>query len=363
MSQGPDITTLLRKNIRKLKPYSSARSEFAGQAELYLDANENYRSFLDPPVNRYPDPLQRKLVSRISEVKGIEKECIFVGNGSDEAIDLVFRAFAEPEDDNALITPPTYGVYQVFADLNNVETIKVPLQDDFSLDVEGLSILFDHRDFAQNLKLLFICSPNNPTGNSMNKEDIISLVRSFPGIVIVDEAYQDFSEAPSCIDQVKHFTNLIVLQTFSKAWGMAGARVGMAFASPKIIQVFQAIKYPYNVSELSQQAALQALDRYEEVLKEIKVIQDNRKRLEDTLNRIAYVEQVFPSDANFLLVRVSNPGELYEALKQRGIIIRNRDSEYKCKGCVRITVGSTEEIDRLIQAMQEISLDGKGTDQ
>jgi len=356
MMQGQDIAELLRRNIRDMKPYSSARSEFSGSASIFLDANENYESFSDIPLNRYPDPLQRELTRRIAEFKGVPSDAVLVTNGSDEAIDLAFRAFAEPKEDNVLIMPPTYGVYQVFADLNNVETIKVPLQDDFSIDVEGLSILFDHRDFMHTLKLLFVCTPNNPTGNAMNRDDIAGLVRAFPGIVVVDEAYQDFSDSPSCLELVQEFQNLIVLQTFSKAWGMAGARVGMAFAQPEIIKVFQAIKYPYNVSELSQQAALQAIDRKDQVAEQIGIIKEARRELSAELEKLPYVLQVYPSDANFVLAEVSDAKRLYEMLKEQGIIIRNRDKEYMCKGCVRITVGSPEEQQQLIQAMKQIAL-------
>lgn len=356
MNSDQKISSLLRKNIRNMKPYSSARNEYSGNAEVFLDANENYRSFFTVPVNRYPDPLSRELVEKISRWKGLEPENICITNGSDEAIDLIYRAFAEPASDNALIMPPTYGVYQVFAELNNVETIRVPLQEDFSIDVEGLSILFDHRDFVHTLKLLFICSPNNPTGNAMNKDDIAGLVQSFPGIVVVDEAYQDFSSSPSCIDLVKDFQNLVVLQTFSKAWGMAGARVGMTFSSPDIIQVLHKIKYPYNVSKLSQHAALEALDKREEVLRGIEEIKNSREQLAHSLKELPYVEHVFPSDANFLLVRVTDADKLYEELKHHEIVIRNRSSQYMCSGCVRITVGSPAELDRLIETMKKIQL-------
>ena len=356
MMQGQSITTLLRKNIRNIKPYASARTEFSGNAGVFLDANEHYRSYLEGEMNRYPDPLQRELVDAVAAYKGVEPQQVFISNGSDEVIDLIYRAFAEPGDDNALIMPPTYGVYQVFADLNNVETIRVPLQEDFSLDVEGLSILFDHRDFVHTLKILFICSPNNPTGNAMDSDDIKSLVHSFPGIVVVDEAYQDFSDSASALKLIKEYQNLVVLQTFSKAWGMAGARVGMAFADPSIIKVLHSIKYPYNVSRLSQQAALQALSRSKEVEQGIAEIKESRDALAGELSALPYVEHVYPSDANFLLVRVTDAPKLYDLLKEQGIIIRNRHSEYHCAGCVRITVGSPEEQRRLLEVMKQITL-------
>ncbi len=361
MIQDSGIASLLRKNIRLLKPYASARNEYSGDARIFLDANENYRGFTSHQVNRYPDPLQRELKEKLAALRGCTPHQIFLGNGSDEAIDLIIRAFAEPGSDKAVIMPPTYGVYQVFADLNDIETIRMPLQEDFSLDLEGLSILFEHRDFAGDLKLLFVCSPNNPTGNAFPHGDILRLVNSFPGIVVIDEAYQDFHDGPSNLSLIEKYSNVIVLQTFSKAWGMAGARVGMAYGSPEIIRVLNTIKYPYNVSVLSQQAALEALDHAEEVVREIDVIREAREKLSRSLAELPYVEKVYPSEANFLLVKTIHAAGLCSSLKQQGIIIRNREHEYRCSGCVRITVGSSEENRMLLDALQSITLEKERT--
>lgn len=356
MIQDSGIASLVRKNIRLLKPYTSARSEYSGDARIFLDANENYRGFTSQKTNRYPDPLQRKLKERLADLKGCAPEQIFIGNGSDEAIDLICRAFAEPGTDKAVIMPPTYGVYQVFADLNDIETIRMPLQEDFSLDIEGLSILFEHRDFSGDLKLLFVCTPNNPTGNAFPASDVLSLVSSFPGIVVIDEAYQDFNSGPSNLSLIDRYPNVVILQTFSKAWGMAGARVGMCYGNPEIIQVLNSIKYPYNVSVLSQQTALEALEHAEEVVREIDVIQKSREQLFQALSKLPYVEHVYPSDTNFLLVKTADAALLCELLKQKGIIIRNREHEYRCSGCVRITIGSPEENQELLDAMGDITL-------
>jgi len=249
MNCRKEIYQLLRQNIRNIKPYASARSEYAGKAKVFLDANENYKSFVDQRSNRYPDPLQMELRKEISELKGVPQDRIFLGNGSDEAIDLLYRAFADPRIDRAVIMPPTYGVYQVFADINDVETLRVPLQEEcFTADLQGIDVVVNHLDYADTMKLLFICSPNNPTGNSIPLDHIEFILNSFPGIVAVDEAYQDFSEKPSALSLLDNHWNLAVLQTFSKAWGLAGARVGMAFADPGIISALNSIKYPYNMA-------------------------------------------------------------------------------------------------------------------
>ncbi len=344
---------MVRDNIWNIKPYSSARSEFSGSAEVLLDANENYRDFLGGlGRNRYPDPLQKSVKQKISEVFGIDSERVFLGNGSDEAIDLLYRAFAEPGVDRAVIMPPTYGVYSVFAHLNDVQLVQVGLTSEFQLDLPAIDACV--ADNPKGLKLLFICSPNNPTGNDIPLEDIEHVLRTFPGIVVVDEAYQDFSFRISAESLLDSYENLVILRTLSKAWGLANVRLGMAFASPQIIEVLTNIKYPYNLSGPAQETALAALEKKDEVSRGIEEIQKARSVLSTTLENISYVERVYPSAANFLLVKVSDATRLYEELKQRGIIIRNRTHEPGCEECVRITVGSQEENNRLLEAMASL---------
>lgn len=341
-----EIANLVRPNIRKLVPYSSARSEFKGKAEVFLDANENP---FETGLNRYPDPLQWKLKAAISQLKGVPAEQIFLGNGSDEAIDLVVRIFCEPRQDHILILPPTYGMYQVSADIADVGIRSISLTPDFQPDVDGILAAAD-----EHSKILFICSPNNPTGNDVELERIRSLCAQFKGIVVVDEAYIDFSQQASCTALLSEFPNLVVLQTFSKAWGMAGIRLGMAFASTEIIQLFNKVKPPYNINQLTQQIALEALetsqDDYQQLLS---TLLSERERLIKGLGELNFVEKIFPSDANFILVKMDDPNGTYQYLVEEGIIVRNRNSVHLCAGSLRITVGRPEENDALLTALNK----------
>jgi histidinol-phosphate aminotransferase len=338
------LNELVRPNILELKPYSSARSEFFGEASVFLDANENP---YNAPCNRYPDPLQRALKERISIIKDLAPEYIFTGNGSDEAIDLVIRAFCEPGADNMVTITPSYGMYEVAAAVNNVPCIKVPLRaDGFRLDAAAVLDAAGSRT-----KVIYLCSPNNPTGNLLEREEMYRILKYFPGIVVVDEAYIDFAAALSLTRNLVSFPNLIVLQTLSKAWGAAGIRLGMAFASPEIIAVLNNIKYPYNVSRLTQEYALQVLHRESEMRKQVETIVAERARLAAALQPLPFVERVFPSDANFLMVRVADANATYQHLMCEKVIVRNRHTIALCKNCLRITVGTPEENDMLINVI------------
>ena len=341
-----EIANLVRPNIRKLVPYSSARSEFKGKAEVFLDANENP---FETGLNRYPDPLQWKLKAAISQLKGVPAEQIFLGNGSDEAIDLVVRIFCEPRQDHILILPPTYGMYQVSADIADVGIRSVSLTPDFQPNVEAILSAAD-----EHSKILFICSPNNPTGNDVELERIRSLCAQFKGVVVVDEAYIDFSNQTSCTSLLSEFPNLIVLQTFSKAWGMAGIRLGMAFASTEIIQLFNKVKPPYNINQLTQQIALETLETSQDDYRQLlSTLLSERERLIKGFGELNFVEKIFPSDANFILVKMDDPNGTYQYLVEEGIIVRNRNSVHLCAGSLRITVGRPEENDALLTALNK----------
>ncbi|TAJ12281.1 histidinol-phosphate transaminase [Marinilabiliaceae bacterium JC017] len=338
------LELLLRSNIRGLKPYSSARDEYSGEAAVFLDANENP---FNEPYNRYPDPYQRQLKERISQIKKVPTENIFLGNGSDEAIDLVYRAFCEPGIDNVVSIDPSYGMYQVAADINNVEVKRVPLTKSFEPDVDGLLDAVD-----TNTKLLFLCSPNNPTGNCFKARDIEQLLITFQGIVVLDEAYIDFAPDKSFLSRLNEFPNLVILQTFSKAWGMAGIRLGMAFASEEIVTVLNKIKYPYNVNILTQQKALELLKETDTMQKWVNLLLEERTKLIEQLKDFQFVQQIYPTDANFILVKINNAKSLYNYLVDRRIIIRDRSKVSLCNGCVRITVGSPEENSQLTDALK-----------
>ncbi len=338
------INELIRPNIKALKPYSSARDEFSGEEAVFLDANENP---FNAPYNRYPDPYQRKLKEQISKIKDVPVSSIFLGNGSDEPIDLVYRAFCEPQKDNAILIDPTYGMYQVAADINNVETRKIKLTPDFELNPKTILDAADEQS-----KLLFLCSPNNPTANSFKREDIISLIENFNGLVILDEAYIDFVPEKSFLPELKNHPNLIILQTFSKAWGMAGMRLGMAFASAEIIQIFNHIKYPYNINILTQQRALELLQTEENKKNWVKELNQLKVELEKQLSQFTFVSKIYPSDANFLLLKTENPKKIYNYLIEQGVVIRDRSSVSLCEGCLRITVGTEEENSTLIEALK-----------
>lgn len=342
-----NLNQLVRPNILRMVPYSSARSEFKGQADIFLDANENP---FENGLNRYPDPLQKALKQRISEIKHLPADQLFLGNGSDEAIDLLVRIFCEPGQDHILTLPPTYGMYQVSADIAGVEVREIPLLPDFQPNVPAVLQAADIHS-----KLLFICSPNNPTGNDIRPEAIRRLAQHFPGIVVVDEAYIDFSDQPSATALLPEFPNLVVLQTFSKAWGMAGIRLGMAFATSAIIDLFNKVKAPYNINQLTQEKALDALRDTSAKDTMVQTILEERKQLIAALQPLPFVQHIFPSHANFLLVRVQDPHALYRFLVERGIIIRNRHNVLLCEGSVRITVGTPAENQALVQAMTDFS--------
>ena len=338
-----NLKELVRHNIWNLEPYSSARSEFTGNASVFLDANENP---FNMPYNRYPDPLQTKVKELIAEIRHIPAENIFLGVGSDECIDLAYRIFCRPGIDNVVAMAPTYGMYQVCANINDVEYRRVALADDFSLDIEAMLAAADNKT-----KLMWICSPNNPTGNAFSLDTLSELCRRFHGIVIVDEAYIDFSRQGSMLKHLSELPNLIVFQTLSKAWGSAAVRLGIAFASKEIIDIYSKVKYPYNVSDLTQRYAIDRLSRSDEVAEWVNTLLKNRKTLIDKLSKLDCVKHIYPTDANFVLVRVDDADALYSHLRSHGIIVRNRNRVEKCLGCLRITVGTCNENDQLINAM------------
>lgn len=338
-----DLNKIVRPNILALKPYSSARDEFKGTATAYLDANENpYGMF-----NRYPDPQQKELKQALSGLNGVPQQNIFVGNGSDEAIDLCYRIFCEPGTDSALTFTPTYGMYSVSADINNVKLIELPLDKNFQIEVDKALPFLDD----ENLKLVFICSPNNPTGNSIDA--IETILKNFNGIVVVDEAYIDFSASASLLEKLELYPNLIVLQTFSKAWGLAAARVGLAYASAEVISYFNKVKPPYNVSRLNYTVALAAISQPELFETQKKSLLTEREKMMRDLQKLKAVKKLYPSDANFLLVEVTDADGMYNALVQKGIILRNRHTVVP--NCLRITIGSAEENNLLLTALNEIT--------
>lgn len=344
-----DLDKLVRENIKRLVPYSSARDEFKGKASIFLDANENtHGSPIEENVNRYPDPFQLQLKEKISRVKGVPVKNIFLGNGSDEVIDLIYRAFCEPKQDNVIICPPTYGMFEVLANINNVSVKKVPFSSDFILYPEKVLHAVEQDG---STKIIFLCSPNNPTGNSVLHKDIEFILSNFDGIVVVDEAYINFSRQKSFIDKLTKYPNLIIIQTLSKAWGMAGLRIGMAFASEGIIAILNKIKPPYNINQASQQLAIKALDNVEQINQWIKKIVHERENLKETLKQFPFIEKIYPSDANFLLIKTTEPKKIYRHLVNHGIIVRDRSSVILCEGCLRITIGTTKENQKLLEVL------------
>lgn len=346
-----NISALVRANIKELVPYSSARSEFKGNAEIFLDANENaYGSPLEENYNRYPDPYQNKLKERLSQIKGVPPKNMFIGNGSDEAIDLLYRIFCVPGKDNVIICPPTYGMYEVSANINDVQVLKVPLTpEDFQLNVA--SILESIND---QTKLIFVCCPNNPTGNGVKWNDIKVLLENFKGIVVVDEAYINFAKYRSLIPELLNYPNLLIMQTLSKAWGLAGLRVGLAFASSMIIELFNRVKPPYNISQPAQEIALKALQQTDQVNEWIRLVVRERDEMAAQLKQLKNVLKVYDSDANFLLVKVTGADELYQQLVNKGIITRNRSKVELCDNCLRITIGTTQENEKLMNALRSL---------
>ena len=344
------LKELTRPNVWDLKPYSSARDEYSGvEASVFLDANENP---YNTPNNRYPDPLQRDLKALIAPLKGVKEENIFLGNGSDEAIDLIFRAFCRPGIDNVVAIDPTYGMYQVCAEVNDVEYRKMLLDVYYQFKASSLLSAID-----ENTKAMFICSPNNPTGNSLCRKEIESLLKKFDGLVVVDEAYIDFSSSESLLKDLEQYPNLIVLQTFSKAWGCAAIRLGMAFASPEIIAIFNKIKYPYNVNRLTQEEAMKVLKQPELIKAWVNTLLEERTRVMDEFVKLPCCVRVFPTDANFFLAKVYEATQIYNYLVSEGIIVRNRTNVALCNDCLRITIGTKEENDVLLDALRKVEVE------
>ena len=343
-----NIDSILRNNIKELVPYSSARDEFKGEASVFLDANENsYGSPLNHSYNRYPDPLQWKVKERLSEIKGVPAQNIFLGNGSDEAIDILFRAFCNPGIDNVITLPPTYGMYEVSANINDVEVRKIMLRPDYQLNMEGIAEAID-----DHTKIIFICSPNNPTGNSIDRQDIETILANFNGLVVIDEAYINYSRQKTFIQELTEYSNLVILQTLSKAWGLAGLRIGMAFASEEIIEVFNKVKPPYNINEASQQLALEALQNVDQINNWIKETVEERGKLIAELVQLPFVIKIYPSDANFILVKTTNARGIYNHLVDQGIIVRDRSKVELCEGSLRITIGTPKENKILLNALK-----------
>ncbi|NQY07312.1 MAG: histidinol-phosphate transaminase [Flavobacteriaceae bacterium] len=343
-----NIDKLIRDNVKALQPYSSARDEFitTGNQMVFLDANENP---FETNVNRYPDPNQSNLKLRLATIKNIEPENILFGNGSDEVLDLIFRAFCEPKQDNIMILPPTYGMYKVLANINQVEVKSVNLNDSFHPNIEQILTSYN-----EQTKLLFLCSPNNPTGNSFSSVEVQNILMNFPGIVVIDEAYIDFSEQKSWLERLNEFPNLIITQTLSKAFGMAGIRLGICFASSPIINVLKKIKPPYNVNQLTQEAALTRLNSLEDIKAQIDSIKSEKTKLQEVLGTLNYIQKVYETDANFILIKVDNATRRYDQLIKRGIVVRNRSNQPLCENCLRITVGSEEENNLLIKTLKEL---------
>jgi len=340
------LQQLTRPNIWSLAPYSSARNEYAGrEARVFLDANENP---YNAPYNRYPDPLQLELKAAIAQVKGVPAECIFLGNGSDEAIDLPYRCFCQPGIDNVVAIEPTYGMYKVCADINDVEYRPVLLDENYQITADRLLAATD-----AHTKLIWICSPNNPTGNNIHREEIVRTIKGFEGIVIVDEAYSDFSTQKTLRSEISRYPNLIVLNTMSKAWGCAAIRLGMAFASTDIVGIFNKVKYPYNVNLLTQQQALEALKEPFEVDEWVKLLLQERIRMIDAFRLLPICQHVYPTDANFFLARMTDAKAIYDYLVDRGIIVRNRHKVQLCQNCLRITIGTKAENGELIAALRQ----------
>jgi histidinol-phosphate aminotransferase len=344
-----DLEKLVRPNVKVLTPYSSARDEFKGEASVFLDANEN--SLGSPLVkwyNRYPDPLQWKVKEKLAAIKQVKPEQIFLGNGSDECIDLLYRAFCNPGKDNIIICPPTYGMYEVSANINDVAIRKAPLLDDFQLNLAHIEQLVD-----ENTKIIWLCSPNNPSGNSLNLHDMEMVLNNFEGLVVVDEAYINFARQASALQWLDEYPNLVVMQTLSKAWGLAGLRLGMMFASEEIIQVINKIKPPYNIGQHTQELVEKALDEVGQVNDMIRNLVDMREAMAEVLEQMAVVKKVYPSDANFLLVQVDDARGIYDYFLTKGIVVRDRSKVVLCEDCLRITVGTEAENTRLVDALAD----------
>jgi histidinol-phosphate aminotransferase len=346
-----DLNLLIRENVKKLTPYSSARDDFKGEANIFLDANENsLGSPLTKWYNRYPDPHQLKIKEKLSDIKKVPIENIFLGNGSDECIDILQRAFCEPAVDNIIICPPTYGMYEVCANVNNVHIKKINLTKEFQLDLEAIENAID-----ENTKMIFLCSPNNPTANSLYGEDVEAILNNYFGLVVIDEAYINFSRQTSFSVQLNEYPNLVVMQTLSKAWGLAALRIGITMASEEIIAIMNKIKPPYNIGQASQELTLQALDEVEQVNEMIRELIKERELLASALVNLSSVVKVYPSDANFVLVKMNDAVDVYKKLLAMGIVVRDRSKIELCEGCLRITVGTKEENQALLYALAAIT--------
>ena len=344
-----NLNKLIRDNIKTLKPYSSARHEFTGKASVFLDANENaYGSPLPEKFNRYPDPLQWQLKFQLARIKGVPAENIFIGNGSDEVIDLAYRIFCNPAKDNVIVCPPTYGMYEVSANINDVAIQKVNLTSNFQLDVQGILDAID-----VHTKLIFICSPNNPTGNNMSREDVEMILNNFGGIIIIDEAYINYSKQKTFIRELTEYPNLIVMQTLSKAWGLAALRLGLCYASMDIIDLFNKVKPPYNINDSSQQLALEALQNTALVNEWIEACISQKQMLTKKMSNFRFVKKVYISDANFFLVKVKDADNLYNYLSANEIVVRNRSKDPGCENCLRITIGTPEENNNLLNVLNK----------
>ncbi|MBN7816089.1 histidinol-phosphate transaminase [Algoriphagus pacificus] len=345
------LISLLRPHIATLQPYTSARDEYTGKIGVFLDANENpYGSITDQDFNRYPDPYQSDLKTEISKIKEVPADQIFLGNGSDEAIDLLFRAFCNPGKDNVILLPPTYGMYEVSASINDVAIRKVPLTSDFQMQPEKVFAAVDDQT-----KIIFICSPNNPSANKLKRDDIIQVLENFKGIVVVDEAYIDFSDEPSFTTQLEQYPNLLVMQTFSKAWGLASLRLGMAFGSKEIIAILNRIKPPYNISGLTQDTVLASLKNYDKVKSMTQEILEEREFLKNELSKLPFVQKIHPSHANFLLVKIPNAMKVYQDLIEQKIIVRNRAKVLLCEDCLRISVGTRAENEAFLENLKKVT--------
>ncbi|NCI46970.1 histidinol-phosphate transaminase [Sediminibacterium soli] len=344
-----DLDKLIRPNIKKLVPYSSARDEFSGEAKVFLDANENsLGSPLTKWYNRYPDPHQRAVKEKLAAIKGIGAEHIFLGNGSDECIDLLYRSFCEPGKDNVIICPPTYGMYEVSANINDTAVRKAPLTEDFQLDLVHIENLVD-----ANTRIIWLCSPNNPTGNSLRREDMEMVLNNFNGLVVIDEAYINFARQKTFIQELTEYPNLVVMQTLSKAWGLAGLRLGMAFASTAVIDTLDKVKPPYNINQATQELVLKALDEVGQVNDMIHLLTDMREAMAEVFASMPTVDKVYPSDANFLLVKIRDARKVYEFMLTRGIVLRDRSNVKLCEDCLRITIGTEKENTVLVDAMHD----------
>lgn len=344
------LNNLIRKNVKNMSAYSSARDEFNADAEdyLFLDANENP---FNTDYNRYPDPYQHELKAAISDIKQIPKENILLGNGSDEVLDLIFRAFCEPKEDEIITMPPTYGMYEVLANLNDIKTVIVPLKRGFQIDVN--SVL---SSITENTKLIFICSPNNPSGNLLQINDIKTILDDFDGLVVIDEAYIDFASNSSFISELNDYPNLIITQTFSKALAHAGIRVGMCFASERIISVLNKIKPPYNINQLSQKKALEVVQNFENYLFQVEIIKSERELLSEAFKTISWIEHIYPSESNFLLCKVDNANYRYNQLLDQKIVVRNRTNQHHCENSLRFTVGTPEQNQSLLKVLKQLNI-------